>query len=82
MAKIKGVATLKNDGYKDLHCMFCGYFLKVKINPTEKLSSIVKCDRCKTKHKLMYVESDGDFTVNFSISTSDKTYIEPELIII
>lgn len=82
MAKVKGVATLKDDGYKNLHCLFCGYFIKAKISPIDKSTKLIKCDRCKTKHKLEYIESDGEFTVNFSVSTSDKTYTEPELYIL
>ena len=82
MAKVKGVATLEEDGYKDLHCLFCGYFLKVKISPTNKLTEIVKCDRCKTRHKVIYIETDGEFTVNLSVSTADETYVEPQLIIV
>lgn len=81
MAKVKGVATLKNEGYKDLHCLFCGYFMKVKIYPFNQVEKIIKCGRCKAKHKIEYTESDNGFGINISVSTASEIKSEPELMI-
>ncbi len=81
MAKVRGVATLEKDGYKDMHCLFCGYFMKVKIYPFNKVKKLIKCDRCKTKHKLLYIEKDDEFEMTISVSTANKVVSEAKLVI-
>lgn len=70
MAKIKGKATVSEDGYKNLHCPFCGRFLKLNIGP-ENGFCYSTCDRCRTKINAKPNQNGKDvFKVNMCMWTA------------
>lgn len=78
MAHIAGVASIAKEGYKDLRCPFCGYFLKVKIMPGYTVKENYTCKRCNSKLALEFVEEDetnqdGSIKINLSITSAVRT---------
>ncbi len=73
MAKIINIASISTEGYKNSHCLFCGYFMKIKIFPYNKVIKTVKCTRCKSKFSFQYIETDGDFKLDVSASSAINT---------
>ncbi len=76
MAEIANIASFTKDGYRNLSCPLCGYFLKVRVflkSANEK--RIYKCTRCKSKLVLELIEtdptnSDGGIKIGLSITSA------------
>lgn len=79
MAEVAGIASVTNNGYRNLSCPLCGYFLKIKIYPSSlKEKKEYKCPRCKSKLYIEVIEEDevngdGSFKVSISASTAIKS---------
>lgn len=79
MAEVKGIASVTNNGYRNLSCPLCGYFLKIRLYPSPiKEKRKYKCPCCKSKLYVEVIEEDevngdGSFTVNISATSAVKT---------
>jgi|GEM_PF-4911739 len=70
MARIKGKATITEDGYKDLHCIFCGSFQNKKIYLGSRMNYFV-CKKCKTKMEIRLIQKTSDvFLVDMCMWTA------------
>jgi DNA-directed RNA polymerase subunit RPC12/RpoP len=85
MAEIANIASFTKDGYRNLSCPLCGYFLKVKmfLNSTSEERKY-KCKRCKSKLALEYMETDevnvdGGIKIGLSITSAVNSTISMRL---
>lgn len=75
MAQIANIASFTKDGYRNLSCPLCGYFLKVKVFLRSDKEKRYKCTRCKSKLVLEMIEADesnndGSLRINLSITSA------------
>lgn len=72
MAEVANIASFTKNGYINLSCPRCGYFLKVKIFlSSSKEGKKYKCTRCKSKLVLEIIEADeanGDGSIKIGLS--------------
>lgn len=80
MAEIANIASFTKDGYRNLSCPLCGYFLKVKVFLSSNKKEKYKCTRCKSKLVLEIIETDesnggGSISVSLSITSAVNPYV-------
>lgn len=85
MAEVKGIASVTNNGYRNLSCPLCGYFLKIKIYPSSiKEKKEYKCSRCKSKLYVEVIEEDevnGDGSIKVNISVTSPVNSKQKIIL-
>lgn len=78
MAQIAGIKSFTRDGYRQLPCPLCKYWLEIKIYPSPlQINEPFKCRRCNAKLTLEIIEedeinSDKSIKINISVTTTVK----------
>ncbi len=77
MAKIKGINTFSEEGYREFPCLLCHYYIKVKIYPYKQKTPL-RCPRCKQPLTIQITEDDprngdGSLRINMTTQTAVAT---------